>query len=375
MKIKVLYIMEGSSFGGGSRAFLQLVKGMNKELFDPSFACLSGGQLHQHLTRAGIRHYPLDFIRLISPKIFWDLWKIFKKEQPHIVHNQGTRVEFYSRITARLTKIPVIFSTAAMYIDDFDIGCIKKAVYSCMDWISRKYAHHFIVVSEAGKQKLINMYHIRPEKISVIYNGIEPEIYNPERYDAAALKHKLGIPPDALVIGSAGRLCYQKAFHVFIESAAQVLASYPNIQFLLVGDGPLKKDLEQLAHKSGIDKNIIFTGFRNDIPEMLACMDIFVLSSILEGNPIILLEAMAMAKPMVVTEIDGVKEVVENHKSAYVVNPGNPQAMADCIKDLIKDKHKAKNMGLRSQQEAKAKYDIKQAIKFHEKLYRDSIHK
>lgn len=118
MKIKVLYLMEGSSFGGGSRAFLQLARGLDPKIFEPFFACLPGGLLHRKIIESNIIFIPVDFSKKINPGLIGRLNRIFKRIKPDIVHSQALRIDFYARLAARMAGIPAVFSTIAMLVGD-----------------------------------------------------------------------------------------------------------------------------------------------------------------------------------------------------------------------------------------------------------------
>ncbi len=156
---------------------------------------------------------------------------------------------------------------------------------------------------------------------------------------------ELGLDPEGPIVGTIGRLVYQKAQDVFLQAAPLVIKAVPDAQFLIVGEGPLRPALEQLTAELGL-RTCCFAGFRAEIPNLLLLMDIFALPSILEGFPQVLLEAMATARPIVATRIDGVTEVIQHDTTGLLVPPRDPGALASAITSLLKDQGLARRLAV-----------------------------
>jgi glycosyltransferase involved in cell wall biosynthesis len=260
-----------------------------------------------------------------------------------------------------------------MLIEGYDVNSFRKAVYRLADCYSSKFVTHFIVVSNALKTKLILKRKIPMEKISVIYNGVELDKYSPEQSDSNGLRRSLGIEKDCIVVGSIGRLVYQKGYQYFIKAAEILYGEKNKIRFIIVGDGPEKENLKSLVKASGLSETFMFTGQRFDIPQLLAMYDIFVLPSVLEGLPRVVIEAMAMEKPIVATDINGVREQLIHDRTGLIVPPRDPEALARAIIHLINDKKKANNLGRKARKSAKKRFDLKQTVSNIEKLYQNVV--
>jgi glycosyltransferase involved in cell wall biosynthesis len=180
----------------------------------------------------------------------------------------------------------------------------------------------------------------RAEKI---YNAISLERFTqaseslPRKNDPAliALKNTLGIPENALVIGSVGRLADQKGYCYLLEAATILVKQLPEARFLIVGDGNLHIELVQQTQKLGIAQQVIFTGARNDVDQLLQCMDVFVSSSLWEGLPTVIMEAMASQLPIVATDIPGTRELVQQQVNGILVPPANPEPLAQAILEVL----------------------------------------
>lgn len=368
MKWKILYIIENTSFGGGERAFAQVINGLDKEKYEVYVAC-GNNELFIEKIKNKTKVFTLNLSNRFNPTIISKLTKIMKTEKIQIIHSQGARADFFARISAKLSKVPLVISTIAMPVEGFNVNWMKKTIYIALDRFTEKFVHKFIVVSEVLRERLIKIHKIAPEKVIVIPNGVEIEEYNPDRIDSFKIRNELSLDNNTCIIGAIGRLVWQKGLEYFIESAKFVLEVFSNAKFLIVGEGELKNKLENLAKQLKLDNNILFLGFRKDISEILGNLDIFVLPSIREGMPIIILEAMAMAKPIVASNIEGVREQIINDKTGVLVPAKNPKALAEAIISLIKDKEKAKNIGNNAREIVKEKFIVEKMVKEHEKLY------
>jgi len=170
-------------------------------------------------------------------------------------------------------------------------------------------------------------------------------------------------------VGTIGRLSWYKGFDCFLEAAAKVSTAYPDVQFLIVGDGEIRKELERLAMNLGIASQTIFTGFRPDSLEILALMDVFVLPSPHEAMPYTVLEAMASAKPVIAIEGTGAQDAVQEGETGLLVPPRDPEALAAAIMALLRDKAKSQAMGLAGRKVVESRFTLAQMIRQTEKLY------
>jgi glycosyltransferase involved in cell wall biosynthesis len=148
----------------------------------------------------------------------------------------------------------------------------------------------------------------------------------------------LGLPADALIVGGVGRLRYQKNFALFLEVAAEVCARLPQALFLIAGEGPEKTKLEEMGQKLGIASRVRFLGFVKDMPELYQSLDLLLLTSHFEGTPLTVLEAMAMGVPVVASQVDGVKEVLEDGRDGYLAPPGNREAFVEKVCRVLQDR-------------------------------------
>ena len=187
----------------------------------------------------------------------------------------------------------------------------------------------FMVVSEKLRQTLVQRRSLGQQRVQVIYNGIELDDFDPSC--CGQLKKELGLSPETPLIGGIGRMVWQKGFEHLIRAMPAVLEQEPQCRLLLVGKGEMQDELQQLVAELGLLEHVVFGGFRSDMAEVLASVDMVVVPSLREGFPMITLEAMAMAKPIIATDIDGTQEQIDNHRHGILVQPGQSKSLAEAI--------------------------------------------
>jgi glycosyltransferase involved in cell wall biosynthesis len=198
------------------------------------------------------------------------------------------------------------------------------------------------VLKETGLREGIGV----PEQYATIYSGIELAEFGRPGLDGAAKRAELGIPAGVPVVGTVGRLSSQKNPEDLLIAARTVIQRMPDVRLLIVGDGPLRARVEESARIMGISGNVLFTGIRHDVPDLMASLDVFVLSSLWEGLPRVIPQAMAAGKPVVCTNVDGNAEAVRDGVNGLLVRPKDPDALADAILQLLRNPGLARQMGV-----------------------------
>jgi glycosyltransferase involved in cell wall biosynthesis len=226
-----------------------------------------------------------------------------------------------------------------MPVEGYDVGPAKRLLYRVLDGFTERWVERFLVVSAVLKKALIEGHRIPPSRVLLIYNGIETDTYRPEEMAPVRerLRREFAIAEGDPLIGAIGRLVWQKGFHDLLEAIPLVIRDLPQARFLLVGDGPLKTDLQDQARSLGIGDRILFAGHRADIRDLLSAMDTVCIPSLLEGFPMVTLEAMAMERPLVATAIDGIAEQITDGVEGLLVPPRNAPALAKAMVRLATD--------------------------------------
>ncbi len=370
--ISILFVIDGLEFGGGERTFLQLMRGLPCERYTIHVATSPEDDFFKILTGMGIDVVPLDLRKRVNVKNIKRLSAIIREKKINIVHSQGGRADFYARMAARMLKPKIkIVNTVAMPVKAYDVGALRKGIYRFFDWFSERYVDRFIVVSEVLRETLLSRYKIQPYKVIKIYNGIELSEYNQDDSDEffKRIRKEFNMGEDVFLIGGVGRMVWQKGFEYLIECVSEIVRTYPDTKILIVGDGPLRGSLEALSEELRVKDNLIFAGFRSDIKEILSAVDLLVIPSLQEGFPMVTLEAMAMAKPIVATRIDGITEQITDGVDGILVPPKDPSALAKAVIRVLTDKELARTVGLSAREKVEQEFSVEKMVAETEKVY------
>jgi len=230
-----------------------------------------------------------------------------------------------------------------------------------------------IATSEAVRQNRITREKTPSEKIVAIPNGVDTAYFAPARWERGNSQAELGLSKDRFCIGTVARLTEAKGLKYLLLAVKRVRENIPDVTLLIVGDGPLREELEEYSRELGIDDAVIFTGYRNDIPRMLAAMDVFVLASVWEGMPVSLLEAMAMQKPVVATRVGGIPEVIQDGVDGILIPPTDANELARAIINIFKDREFSDNLALNARKRIMEHFSIESTAKRIGSLYQELI--
>jgi glycosyltransferase involved in cell wall biosynthesis len=226
-----------------------------------------------------------------------------------------------------------------------------------------------IAVSEAARDFLIATKGYPPDRVVVVPNGRDLSVYRPgEGRDS--VRRALALDPAAPVVGVVGRLETQKGHTYLLEAWPQVRREFPGARLLVVGDGALRAELEARALGADLRGSVTFTGFRADVPRVLAALDVLVLPSLYEGMPLTAIEASAMGLPVVATAVDGTPEVVRDGETGRLVPPARPTALADALRALLADPARARAMGRAGRAHVLARFDLDTQVAATARVYR-----
>ena len=346
----ILYITTspGAVFGGGKRVFQSLIVNLDRTKFRPVVACSHDGLYAERLSRAGVELRPINFANRYNFLNILRLANIIRKEGVDIIHSQGGgRANFYAVLSGSLAGIHRIVATVPVLVEGYDVGTGRKKIYTGIDRFIERRVSRFITVSDRLKSRLVVEHGLPHHKIIRIYNGIDTARYVPGKRcpPDPGIRKEYGISAGTLVIGSLGRMVPGKGFEYLLRAIPMVASILPDVKFIFVGEGPLKKTLVNACERLNVVNQAIFTGFRRDIRSILADLDVLAVPSLAEGFPMVVLEAMAMAKPIIATDIDGINEQIEAGVSGVLIPPGNPGALAKAIVNLALDKPTRAGLG------------------------------
>jgi glycosyltransferase involved in cell wall biosynthesis len=256
------------------------------------------------------------------------------------------------RWAARWAGAPIVIHTVHGWGHHDRQHPLVRRSYITLEKLSLPMTDRLIAVSPLNTAKGIKDGIGQPENYNMIRSGIELDRFGCSQVPRDQTRSSLGIPANAIIVGSVTRLSPQKAPLDFVRAASRIAESMPEAYFVMVGDGPLRPQVEALAAELGLADRLILTGLRRDVPELMAAFDIFVLSSLWEGLPRVLPQAMATGLPVVATAIDGNAEIVVDGVNGRLTPPNEPLALAQAVVELLRQPHLAAQMGAAGRERA-----------------------
>ena len=273
------------------------------------------------------------------------LARFIRRGRYAVVHTNSSKAGILGRWAAYLAGVPIIVHTVHGWGHHDRQHPLVRHYYVTLERLTQRITDRLIVVSPRNTEKGLADGIGTPEKYVTIRSGVELERFRQPVRPRQAVRAALGIPPEAPIVGTVTRLSPQKAPLDFVEAAAQVAAARPDVHFVVVGDGPLRAEVEARVAALGLEGCVHLTGLRSDVPDLLHSFDAFALTSLWEGLPRVLPQAMAAGLPMVVTAIDGNAEAVTDGVNGLLVPPGGPRAFAAGLLRLLEDPALARRMG------------------------------
>jgi glycosyltransferase involved in cell wall biosynthesis len=361
---KVIHIITRLDKGGAAENTLLTVLGMDKKKYDVQL--VKGPTYESRMSRdeqasviADQEKARSDGVELVTCpflmrriNLVYDvltliaLYLFLVKEKPAVVHTHTSKAGLLGRLAAKLARVPHIVHTPHGHVFWGYFGPWKTRMFIVLEKLSTRITDKIIALTNREKKDYL-LYKIAPaEKIAVINSGVDlRNIEDALLEDRRRLKQDLGIPEDRLIVGTAGRLEPVKGPEHLVEAARYVLSARPDVFFVFAGDGELKSYLARRASELGIAGDILFLGWRKDVTRVISVYDIFVLPSLNEGMGRVLVEAMALGKPIVASDAGGIPDLVTHGINGFLVPPKNPERLAECIQILLRDKEGRAKMG------------------------------
>lgn len=360
-KIKIGLVANSLQVGGLEKVVVNILNYINRDRFDPFLICLHERQdLWQEVRDPSIPVYDLHFNNTLKLFNLYKLNKTIKKEKPDILHPHNVAPLFYSVAVERLKKNLNIVYTAHNYLKG-----LRKRQIQRFHLYARK-VDRFVVVSDQLKDYFSEF--VSPAQMEVVYNGIPDPMTLRDQAKATQYRQQFR---ENFIIGLVANLIPQKGLEYLLQSVPVVLESIPEAVFLIVGDGPERNPLEKMAMELGVADKVYFLGKRLDAVNWISIFDVFVLSSLWEGLPIVLLEAMGLGKPMVVTDVGGNSILVKNGWNGFVVPPRNIEAFSEQIVRLYQSDHLRKEFGMNSRKYFEQSFRVESMVSHYEKIYEE----
>jgi glycosyltransferase involved in cell wall biosynthesis len=381
---RILIVNHAVEIGGAERALLGMLDCLDRNAFEPALACPHTGPLTEEAASRGMRvhlGYPAPRLlevkrrsigkdRLAAVAYPWDMARtvaslatLIRREGYDLVFTNSAKADIYGSLAGRLAGRPVVWRLHDIASGD----AFSRFNLLLFRFSASLLADRVLAISEVVKDALVSL-GVKESKVSMVHNGI---LMGDKKADLSRdeVRASWGVPPHAPLVGMVGRLVDWKGPDYFIAAAAAVAAGLPETRFMLVGDAVFGEksyvdDLKAMVEAHGLHDKVVFTGFRDDVGEIMASMDLLVHASVLpEPFGLVIIEAMAQGLPVVATRGGGVGEIVDDGETGILVPPRDAGAMAEAISMLLADPARAKSMGEAGRRTVAERFDLRDKVK------------
>ena len=360
--------------GSGINTFLTM-RGMKGNRYESVLACAPGGALINLVQRHGIEVQ--TFPSLVKPLhplkdilAIHDLTRHLKRRPHHVVHTHNSKAGFIGRLSAKLARVPVIVHTVHGFAFHRQEPHWRRFLFRNLERLASHWCDKMIFISQplvdwALKEKISCT-----SKMTRIYSGIELDRFQPvSDQEKKRLREKWGLSEHNTVIGIVSKLWDGKGHALLVQAFKEIMKQRPEARLVIVGEGYLMESLRTLASRLEVTDAVVFTGFLEDVPQIIATFDVAVLPSYFEGMGRVLLEAMAMEKPVVGTAVGGIPDLIEQGVNGYLVSPGNDRELTSALLRILNDKGLAVKMGLAGRKKMTARFSADTMVRSIEKVY------
>jgi glycosyltransferase involved in cell wall biosynthesis len=362
-KIRVLHLIGSLAAGGAERNLYYLGPHFKTSRFHHSICCMmSRGEFAEELEWAGVEIFELGYRRRYFLNTVLRLADLLRRQNIALLHTHLFEPGLVGRLAAWLAGTPVIIT------HEHGKTLWKKSYHHLFERLALWRTDIRIVVSEDIRDLRKQREGTPDHKLILIENAVDPERFDVDEETRSRVRRDLGVD-DFFVVGTVGRLVPAKAYDPFLEAARRLTATNSRMKFLMVGDGSLRADLEARARDLGLEGSVLFLGSRTDIPELLAAMDLYLITSAREGLPISLIEAMLAARPIVSTAVGGIPEALTDGETGLLVESGNAGAITGAVSGLMGQPERREAMGRAAREQALLRYSPAGVLEKLDRLY------
>lgn len=363
----------GSFERAGTQRFLvELLRRLDRRAFAPVvFSTRADGELLPVIESLGVSVHEFGTGRtILSPATFSGLWgaaRFLRRERVDVLCCMLGITTLFGPFVGRMAGVPVVVN-AQRNLGYWLRGRLKESVYG---YVSRRMVDGILVNNTAARDELSTRFRVPPERVHETHGGVDVRSIS-DAVPAESVRRELGLE-GARVVVCVGKLSRVKNHGLFLRAAALVAEGREDVVFLIVGDGPLRGELSTLAGRLGLSGRVRLAGRREDVPALLKLTDVFVMPSSSEGLPNAVMEAMAAGLPVVATRVGGIPELITDGESGRLVAPGDAEAMARAVGELLDDRDLAERMGRAGLETVREGYDIESAVGRFEDVLRELL--
>ncbi len=338
--------------GGVQQTVWNCCRQLDPERYLPMACALEeNGDLGRQLADAGFPVVSLGLnLKPHRPRMVWELARLMRRQRIDILHAAAYHPSLLGRLAAILARVPIRVHHEHSLIHRRRLNRV------IMNNLLGRFTDAHLAVSQAVRRQAIDWYGLAPDRVEVLYNAVQPDFFAAPAHRETA-RARLGLAPEARVIGMVSRLSLDKGYKYLFAALAPIKDAFP-LKMLVVGFGHQEAEVRALAESHGLGGVVEFLGIRRDVPELLAAMDVFVLPSDQEGFSVALVEAMAAGLPVVVSDLPGNLEAVEHRVSGLAFPRGDIEALRNNLLWLLGNPELARSFGLAARERAAALFTV-----------------
>jgi len=387
---KVIHVITRLDYGGSAQNTMLTALGHDRAQFEPLVVAgypgcwdAQGGQAAteencRQLEKAAIRWMLLPSLtREVHPikdaQALWQLIRLFRQEQPALVHTHTSKAGVLGRVAAWLARVPVIVHTPHGHVFYGHFGPFRSWLFLQIERVLSVLTDRLIALTEAERQDHLDRAVGEADRFVVVPSGIDRERFGRARVQGKQQPDWFGCPPEALIVGSVGWLTDVKGHEYLIEAVAKLKPDFPSLHLVIIGSGDRHDALLQQSELAGLRDAVHLLGHRDDIEACLAGMDLFVLPSLNEGMGRALIEAMAAGLPVIASRVGGIPAVISHERTGLLVLPGDAGALAEALRRLLDRPEWATQLGLAASCSVDSRYGSVSMVHTIESIFAEAL--
>lgn len=373
-KIKLIHIISNLSLGGAQVLLYDILNNLKKkEDLDIKVITIDSGKYIEKFITSGIPVIDISEKGLVNPKILFKLKKILRDLKPDIVHTHLNKADFYGRIAAKQTGVPLIYSTCHNYSTTHKSADInKRSIFDTIDNLVVTYSgSRLIAVSNLVQQYLTNRDPKFKERTEIIYNGLntDKKKYQLDENQQLIFRKTNRLSQDDFVISVIGRLEKQKGHLFFLDTVKEFLRKNSSIKVLIIGEGNLRNDIEKFVESNLLTNQIQLLGFKHDTEKYIEISDLVCVPSLWEAFGLVTIEAMIKGKLVLASNTGGIPEIVEDFKNGFLFETGNSKDLLKKLKYIFENKNTFSDLRKNAIEDVINKFDIQKNSELYYKSY------
>jgi glycosyltransferase involved in cell wall biosynthesis len=364
--------------GSGINTFLSM-QGMDKTLYEVDLACAPGGRLiplveENHMEVRTFKNMVQPLRPFKDTLALIDLTAFLRKNPYHIVHTHNSKAGFLGRLAAKLVGVPVIVHTVHGFAFHDEEPLWRQMLFRNLERLASRWSDRMIFISQPLIDWALKDHIVGEDKIAKIYSGIQLDKFHPVKSEEKdRIRSKWSLQKEEAVVGIVSKLWEGKGHTVLIEAFKLLKEKIKDAKLVIVGEGYLYDELFRRVGNNGLRDSVLFTGFQMDVSEIIATFDVAVLPSFFEGMGRVILEAMAMEKPIVASRVGGIPDLIDQGINGLLVRPGDARELADALERVLSDNGLAKKLGKEGRKKIKDQFSADVMVRSIEKLYRELL--